>query len=69
VNQLIEKIFVICEEIDDNRSTLFFHLKKFREDINGCNDKNYENEIIQGLSLLNIFISSTEIHKEKRKEL
>ncbi len=41
-------------------------MKKFREYINGYND---ENEIIQGLSQLNIFISSTEIHKEKRKEL
>ena len=28
-----------------------------------------ENEILQGLSQLNIFISSTEIHKEKKKEL
>jgi hypothetical protein len=44
-------------------------LKKFREDINGYDDENYENEITQGLSQLNIFISSIEIHKEKRKEL
>ena len=44
-------------------------VKKFREDINGYNDENYKNKILQVLSQLNIFISSTEIHKEKRKEL
>jgi hypothetical protein len=66
VNRLIDRIFNICEEIVDDHSTCLVYLKKFREHINGYYNENYENEIIQGLSQLDIFISSIEIDKKKK---
>ncbi len=69
MNRLIDRIFNICEEIVDDHSTCLVYLKKFREHINGYYNENYENEIIQGLSQLDIFISSIEIDKKKKLNL
>jgi hypothetical protein len=66
VNRLNDRIFNICEEIVDDHSTCLVYSKKFREHINGYYNENYENEIIQVLSQLDIFISSIEIDKKKK---
>lgn len=68
LNNLIDKISVICEQIFDDRSKCFFHLKKFRKAVNDDQENN-QNDMTDAFDKLNAVLYSIDLNQEQKLEI
>ena len=68
INNLIDKISILCQQNFDDRSQCFFLLNKLRETVNN-NRENIEDESTAALDKLNAVLNSIDLNEEQKFEI